>query len=183
MQAAQAQAKFDTLKQQYDSSLQTISEKESSLSAKQYLIAGLCVLAVILAAGLVGVVLVMLRFMVLARKQKKAIDIANEHNKLKTQFIQNISAQMEPTLNTLDGKQPGVQALHIFTKHIQELAELENSLAEPYEMQEKNVSTFCEGVMGNIQELVRKDVNLAVNAPKLAVKSVPNHWNNFCYTY
>lgn len=183
MQAAQAQAKFDTLKQQYDSSLQTISEKESSLSAKQYLIAGLCVLAAILAAGLVGVVLVMLRFMVLARKQKKAIDIANEHNKLKTQFIQNISAQMEPTLNTLDGKQPGVQALHVFTKHIQELAELESSLAESYEMQEKNVSTFCEGVMGNIQELVRKDVSLAVNAPKLAVKSVPNHWNNFCYTY
>lgn len=173
MQAAQAQAKFDTLKQQYDSSLQTISEKESSLSAKQYLIAGLCVLAAILAAGLVGVVLVMLRFMVLARKQKKAIDIANEHNKLKTQFIQNISAQMEPTLNTLDGKQPGVQALHVFTKHIQELAELENSLAEPYEMQEKNVSTFCEGVMSNIQELVRKDVSLAVNAPKLAVKICP----------
>lgn len=173
MQAAQAQAKFDTLKQQYDSSLQTISEKESSLSAKQYLIAGLCVLAAILAAGLVGVVLLMLRFMVLARKQKKAIDIANEHNKLKTQFIQNISAQMEPTLNTLDGKQPGVQALHVFTKHIQELAELESSLAEPYEMQEKNVSTFCEGVMGNIQELVRKDVSLAVNAPKLAVKICP----------
>ena len=151
MQAAQAQAKFDTLKQQYDSSLQTISE----------------------AAGLVGVVLVMLRFMVLARKQKKAIGIANEHNKLKTQFIQNISAQMEPTLATLDAKQPGVQALHVFTKHIQELAELESSLAEPYEMQEKNVSTFCEEVMGNIQELVRKDVSLAVNAPRLTIKICP----------
>lgn len=173
LQAAQAQQKYDTLKQQYDESLQTIDEKESSLSARQYLIAGLCVLAVVLAAGLVGVALIMLRFMAVARKQKKAIEVANEHNALKTQFIQNISAQMEPTLATLDDRQPGVQALRIFAQHIQELSALESSLSEPYEMVEKNVSTFCEDMMARIRDKVKPEVTLTVNAPKLGVKICP----------
>ena len=54
---------------------------------------------------------------------------------------------MEPTLDTLDPKLPGVQALRTFSAHIQELSELENSLSEPYEMQEENISAFCENVM------------------------------------
>lgn len=173
MQSIQAQEKYDALKQQYDASLQTISEKESSLSTKQYLIVGLCVLAAILAAALVGVALIMLRFMVLARKQKKAIEIANDHNELKSKFIQNISAQMEPTLATLDQKHPGVQALRTFTQHIQELSALENQLSEPYEMEEKNVSTFCEEMINHIKGQVKADVSLSANAPKLTVKICP----------
>ena len=172
-QAAEAQSKYDTLKQQYDASLQTIEEKDSSLSAKQYFIVSLGILSIILAAALVGVAVILLRFFVLSRKQKKAIALANEHNELKTQFIQNISAQMEPTLATLDDRQPGVQALRGFAQHIQELSDLEQSLSEPYEAEEKNVSTFCEGLMEKIQKANQKDLALSVNAPKLNVKICP----------
>lgn len=111
VKALTAQDELNVLKRKYDESLQTIEEKDSSLSAKQYIIIGLCILAGLLAAVLVLAGIVLLRFVLLTRKQKKAIQIANEHNELKTQFIQNISAQMEPTLNTLDGTQPGVRAL------------------------------------------------------------------------
>lgn len=172
-QAAEAQSKYDTLKQQYDASLQTIEEKDSSLSAKQYFIVSLGILSIILAAALVGVAVILLRFFVLSRKQKKAIALANEHNELKTQFIQNISAQMEPTLATLDDRQPGVQALRGFAQHIQELSDLEQSLSEPYEAEEKNVSTFCERLMEKIQKVNQKDLALSVNAPKLNVKICP----------
>lgn len=130
-------------------------------------------MAAILAAVLVFGAIVLLRFIMLTRKQKKAISIANEHNELKTKFIQNISAQMEPTLDTLDAKLPGVKALHAFNAHIQELSELENSLDEPYEMEEKNISTFCESVMEKIKDKTKSDVTLAVNAPKLTVKINP----------
>ncbi len=157
----------------YDESLATIQEKDDSLSAKQYIIIGLCVLAAILAAVLIFGAIVLLRFIVLTRKQKKAIGIANEHNELKTKFIQNISAQMEPTLDTLDASLPGVKALHTFSNHIQELSELENTLSEPYEMQEKNISAFCEAIMDKIKGKTREDVSLAVNAPKLNVKINP----------
>ena len=173
MQAEQAQAKYDALKKQYDESLQTIADKDSSLSTKQYLIIGLCVLAAILAASLIGVALILLRFVILTRKQKKIIRTANENNEQKTLFIRNISAQMEPTLNTLDASQPGVKALRTFADHIQTLSDLENSLSEPYEMQEKNISNFCEEVMDTIRSKVQDNVSLTVNAPKLSIKIAP----------
>ena len=173
MQAEQAQAKYDALKKQYDESLQTIADKDSSLSTKQYLIIGLCVLAAILAASLIGVALILLRFVILTRKQKKVIRTANENNEQKTLFIRNISAQMEPTLNTLDASQPGVTALRTFADHIQTGSDWENSLSEPYEMQEKNISTFCEEVMDTIRSKVQDNVSLTVNAPKLSIKIAP----------
>ena len=173
VKALTAQDELNVLKRKYDESLQTIQDKDSTLSAKQYIIIGLCVLAAILAAVLIFGAIVLLRFIVLTRKQKKAIGIANEHNELKTKFIQNISAQMEPTLDTLDASLPGVKALHTFSNHIQELSELENTLSEPYEMQEKNISAFCEAIMDKIKGKTREDVSLAVNAPKLNVKINP----------
>jgi len=173
VKALTAQDELNVLKQKYDESLQTIEEKDSSLSAKQYIIIGLCVLAGLLAAVLVLAGVVLLRFVLLTRKQKKAIQIANEHNELKSQFIQNISAQMEPTLNTLDETLPGVRALKGFTEHIQELSELESTLSETYEMREININTFCESVMDKIKGNLKLDITTTVNAPKLSVKTNP----------
>lgn len=173
VKALTAQDELNQLKLKYDESLQTIQEKDSSLSAKQYIIIGLCILAGILAAALVLAGIVLLRFVLLTRKQKKAIQIANEHNELKTQFIQNISAQMEPTLNTLDPTQPGVRALKGFAEHIQELSELESTLSESYEMREINISSFCESVMDKIKTNLKPDIATTVNAPKLSVKTNP----------
>lgn len=173
VKALTAQDEYQQLKQKYDESLATIADRDDSLSAKQYIIAGLCVLALLLAVALVAGAVVLLRFILLTRKQKRAIDVANEHNELKTQFIRNISAQMEPTLQTLDAQQPGVQALRLFADHIQELSDLENSLSESYPLEEKNVSLFCENVMQRIQHQTKEGVSLTVNAPKLSVKICP----------
>ena len=175
VKALTAQDELNIVKKKYDESLATIQEKDDSLSAKQYIIIGLCILAAVLAAALAIGAVILLRFIMLTRKQKKAISIANEHNELKTEFIQNISSQMEPTLDTLDPKLPGVQAVRAFSGHIQELSELENSLSEPYEVQEKNISTFCESVMDKVRGKVQEDVTLTVNAPKLNVKINPEH--------
>lgn len=175
VKALTAQDELNIVKKKYDESLATIQEKDDSLSAKQYIIIGLCILAAVLAAALAIGAVILLRFIMLTRKQKKAISIANAHNELKTEFIQNISSQMEPTLDTLDPKLPGVQALRAFSGHIQELSELENSLSEPYEVQEKNISTFCESVMDKVRGKVQEDVTLTVNAPKLNVKINPEH--------
>ncbi len=173
VKALTAQDELNVLKQKYEESLATIQDKDDSLSAKQYIIIGLCVLAAILAAALVLAGIVLLRFVLLTRKQKKAIQIANEHNELKTQFIQNISGQMEPTLNTLDATQPGVRALKGFAEHIQELSELESTLSETYEMREININTFCESVMDKIKADLKPDITTTVNAPKLSVKTNP----------
>ena len=175
IRAIEAQEKYNDLKAQYEASLQTIAEKDDSLAARQYTIIGLCVLALILAAALVLGGIVLLRYIMQTRKQKKVIETVNEHNALKTQFIRNISAQMKPTLDTLDASQPGVRALSAFSDHIEELSALEDTLTEPYELEEVNVSTFCEGVMDQIRGTEKEGVALTVNAPKLTVKLNKEH--------
>ncbi len=186
VKALTAQDELNVLKRKYDESQLTIQEKDDSLSAKQYIITGLCVLVVILVAGLVILAVILLRFIAGNRKLKKSVKIANEHNELKTKFIQNISSQMEPTLNTLAASaeelsqkapqeaaqmQGQVAALKKFSDDIQELSSLENSLTEFYELSEINVGTFCENVMDKAKEHIKLDVTSSVNAPKLQVKT------------
>lgn len=181
-----AQDELNVLKRKYDESQLTIQEKDDSLSAKQYIIISLCVLVAILVAGLAILAVILLRFIAGNRKLKKSVKIANEHNELKTKFIQNISSQMEPTLNTLATSaeelsqkapqeaaqmQGQVAALKKFSDDIQELSSLENSLTEFYELSETNVGTFCENVMDRAKEHIKPDVTSSVNAPKLQVKT------------
>ena len=166
VQALKAQDNLDALQQKYDESLQTITENK--LSSKQYIIIALCVLLLILAAALVVGAIVLLRFIVLSRKQKKIIQTAKEHNELKTKFIQNISSQMGPTLNNLPQHLAEVKALHAFADHIQEMSELESTIDEPFEMENKNIMTFCESVMAKIADKTKPDVTCTVNAPKLS---------------
>lgn len=168
VRAVQAKKEYDALQGRYDESLQTIADKDGTISAKQYIIIALCVLAAVLAGALVFLVVVLLRYIVLTRNQKHAIATANEHNKLKTEFIHNISAQMEPTLDTLDPKLPAVGALKGFSAHIQELSDLENSLSEPLETEDVNMQAFTTEVLDSLG-LSGRD-NLMVDVPKLTVK-------------
>ena len=170
-----AQQAYNALKAQYDSSLQTIGEKDDALAARRYTIVGLCILAAILAGALVLGGIVLLRFIALNRKQQKSIRTLNEHLALKTQFISHISAQMQPTLDTLDANLPAVQALQAFTAHIEELSALEDTLGEPYELEETNVATICERVADEVRSQVQEGVTLTVNAPKLNVRINAEH--------
>ena len=150
-----------------------IDDKDSTLSGRQYIIIGLCILAAILAGVLVFGAVVLMRFILLTRKQKKAIEVANEHNEMKTGFIRNISAQISPTLNKLDASHPAVKALNGFISHIEEMSELELHLTDPYEKQEKNIANFCEGIAKQLDGKTREGVNLVVNAPKLSMSINP----------
>ena len=140
MKVLTAQDELTVFKRKHDESQQIIQEKDDALAAKQYIIIGLCTLVVILIAALAFLIMLLLRFRATIGKQKQSTRIANEHNELKSQFIGNILAQMEPTLNTLTasaGQLPGaqemvvqVEALKNFSEHIQELSSLESSLTE-----------------------------------------------------
>lgn len=170
VKAINAKDEYSALKVKYDDSLQTIAAKDSSLATRQYFIIGLCTLAAILAGALILGAVILLRFVMLSRKQKKAIQLANLQNAAKTKFIGNISAQMEPTLNTLNQNEAGVKALLGFSRHIQQMSELENTREQKFELEETNVAPYCESLMDQIRDKVKPDVTLTVNAPKLQVK-------------
>lgn len=159
------------LKKQIADNEASISEKDSSLTTRQAIIIGLCILAAALAAALVIGGVVLMRFILLTRKQKKTIRIANENNALKAKFISNISAQLDPTLQKLDNSQPEVKALMEFSEHIQTLSELENS-TEPVELEDTQIPKFCETLMDQIRDKVKSSVTLTVNAPNM---SAPIH--------
>ena len=158
---------INALKKQIADNEATIADKDSSLTTRQVFIIILCVVAVALAAVLVVGGLVLLRYILLTRKQKKTINLANESNALKAKFISNISAQLDPTLQKLDSRQPEVKALMDFSEHIQTLSELENTPFNADEMEDIQVQQFCENILETVRNRVKSGVTLTANAPKM----------------
>lgn len=170
IRAVTAKDELSVMQKKFDDSQKVVAEKEHTISVKNGIIITLGIIATILVAALVFGFIILMRYMVLNRKQKKTIMIANEHNALKTQFIHNISTQMEPPLDTLDKNLPAVKALKSFSRNIQEMSDLETSLEEKYDLEDVNVQSFCEALMDEIRDKVKPGVTLNVNAPKMSAK-------------
>ena len=158
------------LKQQIAENEAIIADKDSSLSSRQLIIIALCVLAAALAAALGISLIVLLRYIMLTRKQKRAIKLSEDKNALKAKFISNISAQLDPTLEKLDSGIPEVRALLDFSEHIQTLSKLENMPTTTLEMEDVSVPQFCEEMIDEIRDKVQPKVELTVNAPKMSAK-------------
>ena len=157
------------LKKQISDNEAKIDDQASSLTARQAIIVGLCILAVALAAGLVLGGIVLMRFILLTRKQKKLINLANENNALKAKFISNISAQLNPTLHTLDAKSPEVKALLDFSEHIATLSDLENTIDQEVETADVQLTPFCNELVDAIKSKVNPGVVVKTNVPALSV--------------
>lgn len=151
----------------------TIGEKESSLTVKKGIIITLIIVICALAALLIFGAIMLLRQIAVSRKAKKSLAIANEHNKLKAQFIHNISEQMAPTLDTLDQSLPAVTALKEFSGHIQELSDLENSLDDRYESEDVNLTKFSDALVQKVTPELKPGVTLSVNVPKMSARFNP----------
>lgn len=158
---------IEALKKQIAQGESAIAERDASLSSRRATIAGLGVLLAILVAALALAVVVLLRFIVLTRKQKRTIRLANENNALKAQFISNISAQLEPTLKRLDTQRPEVKSMLDFTQHIQTLAALESTEEGDISSEDINLPQFCGELMDQIRDKVKPGVTLKVDAPKM----------------
>ncbi|MCR5819610.1 MAG: sensor histidine kinase [Bacteroidaceae bacterium] len=168
--ALKTAAEIGTLKQQIADGEALVAERDAKLSSRSAIISGLLVLVALLVAALVLGAIVLLRFVVLTRKQKKEIRLANEDNALKAKFIGNISAQISPTLMKLNTTTPEVRALLDFTAHVQTLSQLENADPGEVELEDTQIQTFCEELMDEIRNKVKGGVTLSVNAPKMNAK-------------
>ena len=157
------------LKKQITDNEAKIDDQASSLTARQAIIVGLCILAAALAAALVLGGIVLMRYILLTRKQKKQINLANENNALKAKFISNISAQLNPTLHKLDAKIPEVKALLDFSEHIATLSDLENTIDQPVELADVQLTPFCNELVDAIKSKVNTGVTVKTNVPALSV--------------
>lgn len=158
---------IDSLKQRITTCETEIAEKDSSLTTRQVIIVGLSILAAALAAALIIGAIILMRFILLTRKQEKTIRLANESNALKSKFISNISAQLEPTLQKLDNRIPEVKALLSFSNHVQTLSELENTPNDAVQKEDTQIPPFCEKLMDEIRDKVKTGVILKVQAQNM----------------
>lgn len=166
--AVKANANSAELNKKYDDAQVQISSLDSSLTVKNGIIVGLCILAIALAVLLVLCILAWIRSKATIRRQKSLIDAARRRDEIHNRFIANIASQMESTLNTLNPADPGVKALKDFTAHIQTLASLEASRDEKLPTDDVNMSTFLESLAAEIQPMVKPGVTVTVNAPKMS---------------
>lgn len=162
-------ARVAAIQQQLDQAHADIESRDSSLTAKTAIIVGLCILAAILAAVLVIGGIILMRYIALSRRQKKQIATAQAHNDLKTRFISNIFAQMDPTLSTLPANEPAVKALRSFASNVQELSGLEASLSTLYPTEPVDMTKFASQLAEEVKPLVANDVKVIVDAAKISV--------------
>ena len=147
-----------------------IADQDSSLTARMATIIALCVLLAALAGALVVGGFVLMRYMYRCRKQQGIIELANENNALKSKFISNISAQLEPTLQKFDKNKPEVKALLDFSSHIQTLSDLENTPNEEIEMKDMQMPPFCDEMINMVRPKVKSGVNLTATAQNMNAK-------------
>jgi signal transduction histidine kinase len=185
VKALSAQDDLAVLQRKYDESLQANADQESSITYRTAIIIALCVVVGALVVLLVLIFANQVRLKMKNNKLKKGIEIANEHNEMKTKFIHNISSQIAPVIDnvneTVDGMSASANekgavkgqttALTTFMDHIQELSELESTLDTPYEMGDIQVGSFCNELGEKLNPLLADGVTVAIEAPKLLIKS------------
>lgn len=164
-----AQDEMAALKKECNDKQAVIEEKDSAIATRQYIIGFLCVLALVLAALLIGGGIVLMRYILTTRRQKSVIDIANAQIEKKNNFIGNISAYIMPTLEKMDSSLLPVKALKAFMKHIEEMSRQEGELGVPCEVKEKNIASFCDEVAKEMEGKIDSGVTFTVNAPKLTM--------------
>lgn len=160
----------DSLQQQIDTQAATIDDKDGTLATRMAIIVGLGVLAAALAIALVVGGIVLLRYILLSRKQKKSIRQLTESDALKARFIGNIAAQLTPTLQRLDTRNTEVKALLDFAGHVQTLARLDAHEDEAPEKQDVQVPQLCDQLMERARGMAKKGVTATVDAQKMSVR-------------
>ena len=173
-----AARELQSLQEQYTASQITLRQKESKIDTQQTVIIFLCVLAAALAGAVLFFLGIMVKNVRQIKKLKNSLLIANENNEQKSKFINNIGAQMEPSLDAIlkssaNNPQAGkhIEGMKKLMTHIQEYMELESTREEHYEMKDLNISTFCENIMNQAKESFKPEVAVSLNVPRVNVRT------------
>lgn len=178
IKAVKAARELQSLQDQYTTSQNILAEKEDKIGSQKGIIALLCVFVVALAGGLLFFIGIMIKNIRQIKKLKSSLNLANENNELKSQFINNIGSQIEPSLDAIKESSNGsskqvkhIDALKGLMQHIQRYMELESSREERYETKDMNISTLCEGIMEKAKASFKPEVTANLNVPRVNVRT------------
>ena len=181
IKAVKAADELNTLQQKYEVNQKTLQEKDNKITTNLVIIIALCILSAILAAGLLFLATLLFKHIRQVKKLKHSLQIANENNEQKSRFIGNISAQIEPSLNTMDEATTGTVSTKILHENIKALKELmtaiqtyislEETREEHYPLKELNINSLCESIMEKAKVNFKPEVEAVVNVPRVNIKT------------
>ena len=173
IKAVKTAQEFKALQDDYAASQNILHQKESKIITQKDTIIFLCILAVALASSLLFFIGIMLKNIRQIKKLKTSLSIANDNNESKSKFINNISEQIAPSLDSIEAGQvkPHVKGLKELMEHIQTYMELESTREEYYEMKDMNINTFCDNILSKAKEVFKPGVEAVLNVPRVNVRT------------
>lgn len=181
VKAVKTADELNSLQQRYEISQKTLQEKESTISTNRFVIIALCILAAILAAALLFLTALLFKHIRQGKKLRHSLQIANDNNEQKSRFISNISAQITPSLDTMDKAMTevfsaetlhdNIKALKRLMKDIQTYITLEETREEHYPLKEMNINALCESIMEKAKAAFQPEVEAVVNVPRVNIKT------------
>lgn len=160
-----AAAELNAVKAQYAEAQEDIDSKATKIAVQWGFIIVLIVIAVALALALAFFVMLKFKNMVKIKHLKDSLEIANNNNDRKSLFINNISEQINPSLDAIArGDKQQVVALQNFMQHIKEYMILENSREQLYEQTDLNMENLCKDVVAEVKETIKCDLPIKIDA-------------------
>ena len=160
-----AAAELKAVKAQYAEAQEDIDSKATKIAMQWGFIIVLIVIAVALGLALAFFVMLKFKNMVKIKHLKDSLEIANNNNDRKSLFINNISEQINPSLDAIArGDKQQVVALQNFMQHIKEYMILENSREQLYEQTDLNMENLCKDVVAEAKETIKCDLPIKIDA-------------------
>lgn len=175
IRTAKDAATLHTLKQQYSESQQSLKEKEVKISTNKILIGLLGSVAAILAVAVIFLIFSLLRFIVKNKSLRRSLELANDNNNLKSQYINHISEQVEPTLADIRTKaadattRENIDALLTLFNDVQTYIGLEETRDEMYPTEQINVCDFCKKLMEEAKVWFKPEVESVIKVPRVFI--------------
>ena len=159
-----------TVKAQYAEAQDEISTKATTITAQWAFIVILIVIGVGLAAGLIFFLFVMFKNVREIKRLKTSLDLANSNNEQKNKFLNNISAQIRPSLDAMEqgDTKRQVKALQNYIAHIENYMMLEQTREEHYELTSHNMGQFCEKVTQEVKAMVKSTTEVTCTAQPIS---------------
>ena len=157
-------------KQQYAAAQEEISSKDTKITAQWASIVILIVIAAALGAGLVFFVLLMLKNTREIKRLKYSLQLSDANNECKNKFLNNISAQIRPSLNAVAQSNSGqhLKALQNFMDHIENYMALELSRDEHYELTSQKMDSLCRSLKEETKTLVADNIKVTCDCQPIS---------------
>lgn len=186
--ALTAKDELNVVKREYQAAQQTIQDKDDTISGKQNMIIFLSVVIFILLGIIVVACIIYMRLIAGNKHIRNELKEIQKVNEQKTTFIQNLSRTITPTIDNIAASvsrsiaektgpaetndlQKQVNGLLQFSKDIQTLTCLENSINEPYATTEITTTTLCEQIASLAQPMLKPGVEFLTDVPKLRINA------------